>query len=662
MELRIKSLEIDNFKGVKHAEYQFGDITHISGRNASGKTTIVDSIAWLMFNRDSHGNTPQSDRFHEKPLDLYGNELHNLETSVYAEMEIDGRPFNLRRIQRENWVKRRGNVDATYQGNTSTYFINDLETKVTDFNQRINAIANGDLFMLLMVIGAFNDQSTLDDKQRRALLMRMSGGDVDGALLDRPEYQSIRQEMTERGVTIEELRRILMDRRNRINKELTLVPAKIDEVVRAMPEITEQQIKDANYYYADSKNDLERCQKLLGEIENGNVDESKVNEEILKLEQEIVDAKQQIVKAHDAELASRRKDVDNALKQLTSAEASQKSLASLSGRALLDETEKQKILEDTRNEYKRVYAKVFAEPGRTTTCKTCGQHISDESWERMINAMRSEFEAGKKEQLEEIRLRGKAAADAYDKAKDAREDANKAFEVASVAYSEANDAYQAAELALREFPTRPDLNTEKIEAIENRIAELKTQRKLEPDAQVKQLKERISELNETCRKALSTLALVDQKDSLQKRKAELEDQQVQMGRQKAETEVMLSEIDKFVVDRCRVLEESINARFDSVRWKLFSQQINGAIVDCCECMVPADGAFVSYHSANTAAQVNADIEIIEALCKFYDVVVPVFVDGAERVNYITKTTGQLITLSVSKDETIQVRTEERRAA
>jgi hypothetical protein len=111
-----------------------------------------------------------------------------------------------------------------------------------------------------------------------------------------------------------------------------------------------------------------------------------------------------------------------------------------------------------------------------------------------------------------------------------------------------------------------------------------------------------------------------------------------------------------VQDRCSALEDSINARFPTVRWKLFETQINGGIADVCQCYIPCESGLVSYGSANTAAQINADIEIVNVLSQHYGISLPLFADNSERVNRLADTTAQLVTLSVSTDSELKVTT------
>ena len=103
-----------------------------------------------------------------------------------------------------------------------------------------------------------------------------------------------------------------------------------------------------------------------------------------------------------------------------------------------------------------------------------------------------------------------------------------------------------------------------------------------------------------------------------------------------------------------LLEESINGHFPTVRWKLFDQQINGGMAETCICMVPCGGCYVPYPTANTASQLTADLEIIDALSKRYDTRLPVFFDNRERVNVLPPVDGQLITLAVTTDDPLKV--------
>ena len=58
--------------------------------------------------------------------------------------------------------------------------------------------------------------------------------------------------------------------------------------------------------------------------------------------------------------------------------------------------------------------------------------------------------------------------------------------------------------------------------------------------------------------------------------------------------------------------------------------------------------------ANTAKQVNAGIEIINALSRFYGVSAPIFIDNRESVQSLIDTDSQIINLVVSSDKELTI--------
>jgi cell division protein FtsB len=113
--------------------------------------------------------------------------------------------------------------------------------------------------------------------------------------------------------------------------------------------------------------------------------------------------------------------------------------------------------------------------------------------------------------------------------------------------------------------------------------------------------------------------------------------------------------EEFIKAKVSMLTDKINGRFESVRFRLFIEQINGGIKEDCEIMIPSeDGAMVPYTTANNAARINAGLEIIDALARHWGVSVPIFVDNAESVTRLKQIDGQLIRLVVSEaDKTLR---------
>ena len=86
-QVKIKRLTLCNFKGLRNVTVEFSeDATTISGRNGTGKTTIKDAFSWLLWGKDSEGNTDS--KFGIKTNDANGNFIPDLEHEVSGMFEV----------------------------------------------------------------------------------------------------------------------------------------------------------------------------------------------------------------------------------------------------------------------------------------------------------------------------------------------------------------------------------------------------------------------------------------------------------------------------------------------------------------------------------------------------------------------------------------------
>jgi Fe-S-cluster formation regulator IscX/YfhJ len=97
-------------------------------------------------------------------------------------------------------------------------------------------------------------------------------------------------------------------------------------------------------------------------------------------------------------------------------------------------------------------------------------------------------------------------------------------------------------------------------------------------------------------------------------------------------------------------EARINRLFLKIKFQLFDYTIDGNESETCIPFV--DG--VNFNSANTASKINAGLEIINVISKFYNVTAPIFIDRRESVNEITKTDAQIINLTVTKSKVLTI--------
>ncbi|MDD5487266.1 MAG: ATPase, partial [Dehalococcoidales bacterium] len=123
--------------------------------------------------------------------------------------------------------------------------------------------------------------------------------------------------------------------------------------------------------------------------------------------------------------------------------------------------------------------------------------------------------------------------------------------------------------------------------------------------------------------------------------------------EKLESEMYLTE--QFIRTKVNMLESKINSRFKLARFKLFDQQINGGLTECCETLyggVPYNGGL------NNGARINVGLDLINTLSEHYGFTAPIFIDNSEAVTQLIETRGQQIRLVVSEpDKKLRVEVE-----
>jgi hypothetical protein len=114
--------------------------------------------------------------------------------------------------------------------------------------------------------------------------------------------------------------------------------------------------------------------------------------------------------------------------------------------------------------------------------------------------------------------------------------------------------------------------------------------------------------------------------------------------------------EQFTQQKAKDIEEKVNSAFQLVRWKLFDMQINGGIKPCCEATVNG----IEYGTnLNSAARLNAGLDIINTLSGVFGKSVPVWIDNAESITKYFPIQSQVIRLHVSaSDRKLRVKVKE----
>lgn len=650
MNLEIERMILENFKGAVGLTYDFGHVTEVRGRNGLGKTTIPDAFCWVLFDKDSAGNAPGS-AFRVKPLDAEGHEIHGLETAVELRCRLDGQPFNLKRVQKENWVKKRGNAEAVFQGNASTYYVNDVGVTQTEFKKRISAIVPEDTFRLLGILGGFN---VMPDAKKREKLLAMAGEDPEEALLAREEYAPLKAMCDERGVKVDELKKIIRDNRLITNREIDALPVRIDEATRALPDVTAADAEAAKAKQKALTAELEQNTKALAELraaaaqESGAVELMRLKAQRQTMAENYMREYSSKTRAANLELETAKQDLQRQTARLSQIESDR----AATEKAWADAVHRRDGL---RQEYNEAYQQTFDWPEEKDVCPTCGQALPEEMREQMREAARAKFLEGRKACLLRIQEMGKDAAAIAEEMEKRLKALDSDREETAQKVADVQEAVQRMEAELASLKAVDPLENPEMRALNEQIAALEANRTTGESPEIMAMSGRITALQADREKCVEVLTKWAAGQETEKRIRALRQQQEEMAERAAGLEKTLALIEDFTREKCAMLEDGINRLFPTIRWRLFETQINGGLAEVCQAMVPsANGAMVDYGAANQAARVNADIEIVNVLGRSAGVHIPLFADRSESVNDMAAADGQMIRLRVTDDAALVI--------
>lgn len=264
MKLKIRSLHMENFKGIKSLDVNFSNKTSIKGQNAAGKTTIFDAFTWLLFNKNSAGE----EKFNVRPLDKDGNRIDNVEIKVVGVIDVDGKEVELSKVQKQNWVKKRGTDTVALQGNVNSFEIDGYPKSEADFKEYISSLAQSeDMFKMLANPQYF---SSMKWKEQRDILMRLvtDVSDVELAQTD-AKYAQLLGEL-EKAPSTDDIRAKFQKALTEWKKKQSEIPVRIDEAEKSKVDVdvAEQELAKVDLVrrIAECDKKMENAGSTLGDL------------------------------------------------------------------------------------------------------------------------------------------------------------------------------------------------------------------------------------------------------------------------------------------------------------------------------------------------------------------------------------------------------------
>lgn len=635
--MKLTKLEILNFKGLKSFELNLNGDVVIRGDNATGKTTLFDSVCWLLFGKDSLDRAD----FEIKTLDG-GEPIHKVNHEVTGTFTLDeGGTIELQRIYREKYSSPRGG-EVTLTGHTTDYFVDGVPKKEKEYKEIVSSLVDESIFKLITNPLYFNE--TYSWQNRRKLLLEMCGDISDeDVIASHDDLKALTDILS--GHSVDDHRKVVASKKATINKELDMLPVRIDEALRGKPEVTaDPEVLRINI---DTLNaDIEKLEndKALLQNRHSIVDKraelKNVQRKIMARETELqMDYKKQCaIKSNEygaviAEINRLTAKIEDTKRRIDESATTINLIQGLIGELTIQRSQ--------------INAETFV-ADIDDHCPTCGQKLPAEQIQDAYAKAEVNYNLKKSKQLEEIEhsialkeqdIEGIKKRDANLEPIETLEALIKAKELLRGTIAEElekltapvlDDDSEYASLKAEEFMLQMAIDednsdhSEEIAELEIKISANKTERmKLEQElnkfAEIKRVDIRVSEL---------------------------EAKQAELSEEKMKLDEASYLMDEFVKAKVNMLEESINARFKLARFKMFNVMLNGNVEECCETTYKG----VPYRSMNNAARINVGLDIINALTSYFKVSAPVFIDNAEAVTEFVPVNSQTIKLIVDESK------------
>ena len=660
--IKLQSIKLTNFKGIRSFELNIIDNeTFIFGDNGAGKTTIYDGFNWLLFGKDSIGRTD----FEIKTLDSNGKVIEKIEHEVYARLVVNGEELKLKRVLRENWVKKRGNSVSEFAGNVTEYYWNEVPVQQKEFNANISQLLDEQIFKLITSVSTFN---SMDWKARRTILGSLVTITEEEIIGQNLAFQKLMQNI-KAYKSIDDYKKMKAASIRKAKDDLKAIPTRIDEVERSKPEP-----KD----FAELKIALDAQENHLFHIEEQIADKTKAVEAIVEtknahtlklngLQTKISQLQNSIKNEADKQVNDSKGDYNKVVSEIQNLQSQLDSENSTHTALHQNKLSIEKEIEttiakmnDLRNEWTKVNGKTFEFDESKCVCPSCQRAFETDDITAKKAELLKNFNADKEKQLNEINNKGVGLKSEKEKLEADLDSNGKHIAISAAKVNTLNESITSLKTKLETLKEDPAQAEKKAEMIYETM--------LSNNAELIGLTKELTELQKVtfAETTVDTSGLKTQKEIVKKeidaikkelaveeeikkadlRVEELKKEEATLAQQVADVEGEMILADEFTKAKIDALESKINQKFKFVKFKMFDTQVNGGEVECCEATING----VPFSDANTASKINAGIDIINTLSGFYNVNAPIFIDNRESVVNVLKTDSQLINLVVSEQD------------
>lgn len=671
--VKIKSLTLNNYRcfiGGSEFHADFGEKTRVSGKNGSGKSTVMNAVMEVLTGKNADGT--QADNV--RPI-VDGQEVEGVDVERTVVLDIDGKETEIKKITKQKRERVDGVMQYVSGSNVNSYAVDGIS-----FNQKkLDEFISDNICPPETLLACCNPNAFLSLKSTtdmRAFLEKMAGFDLN-------EYiKSLGAEFTEveeitHGHSIEAvaktLNKQLTDQKKATTKAETewkyekgkAVDSGEDDVTR----LTEQKVRYENQIAI-----LDEQEKSLDDVMAAYDQKSK---DILDLKFEQSD----IVRKANEGLVQQKKLLDDEIFSLEqekksverSLKSAQSDLEDFVSSIKANEEKVKKAQEDWKSyserEYpeenlERIKAEQFDES--SLVCPTCGQDLPAEQAEKIRaefeqkkairikseEDVREQFYQQKDKKLTEVTESGNKAAADLKEAKKAQAEAERKIAELKQKITSLAIEIQTKQTELSKLPDSVDLSDNaEYQSVSMKIilAEKALQEMNNGSEQRREITDKRNGFIRECAKIDAEINSIQRKKQAHEEEVEKLYQAFRESSQK-EADILRKRdiLRNFSIQKNARIAELVNPNFTQFQFVFTDETQSGEIIETCKLM--KDG--IEYKNLNYSDQLLCRIDLVCGFQKINGLSLPIFADNAESLNSwrLPETGRQMVFLEVTESD------------
>lgn len=668
--VKIKSITLNNyrcFNGEREFHADFGQKTRVSGKNGSGKSTVMNAVMEVLTGKNADGT--QADNV--RPI-VNGQEVEGVDVERTVVLDIDGKETEIKKITKQKRERVDGVMQYVPGSNSNSYLVDGISFTQKKFDEFIAE----NIFPPETLLACCNPNALLSLKSTtdmRAFLEKMAGFDLNEYIKSMGVEFAEVEEIT-KGHPIERVQKTLnkqltdqMKATTKAETEWKYEKGKAfdsgdDDVTRlieqkvsyenqiAILDEQEKSLDDVMAAYDQKSKDILDLKfeqsDIVRKANEGLVNQKKrLNEDAFLLEHEKKIAENDL-RISEMDLKHASMGVERHTAEIRKAQEDWKTY---SGREYPEEN------------LEKIKAEQFDES--SLVCPTCGQDLPEKQAEKI----RSEFECKKAVRIKsEEDIREQFYQQKDKKLIEITESGNKA----AADFKEAKKAQAEAERKVTELKQKITSLAMEIQQKNTELSKLPESVDLSDNAEYQSITDEIEQAEEALKKMnngseqrreitdkrngfIRECAKIDAEINNIQRKKQAHEEEVeklyQAFRESSQKEADIQRkkdiLKNFSIKKNERIAEMINPYFEEFQFNFLSYTQNNDPVEVCEML--RNG--VEYRNLNYSDQLICKVDLLCGFQKIQGVSLPIFIDNAESINVSRRpvTNRQMVFLEVT---------------